>query len=329
MADQAMKKRGALAARPGWPELCSAAEELHAAEILLQDPVAAPHTAIPHLQAFWRQATAAGAAAGLEGASGGAEAWLGHAIPGVNEGARKRLRAQLGALLGERAAAEVGPRDLRRHTKAARELLSALEPELGGQPLRRRRRRILLGVAGVFVVLAPLITYTALNTNIPGTGPWRAAYYPDRMLESEPLVVRDDTVTHAWEDRPPLEEIPPDKFSVRWDSCLVVDEAGLAIMQVNANDGARVFLDGETIIDAWDRDTATRRKGFGSASLDLEPGVHHLRVEFYESLGRQSISLVASFDGAVPKEIPRERLRYPGDEIDEQDPCAAVRAELQ
>jgi hypothetical protein len=284
--------------RPGWAKLREATDELHAAELLVGDPLATPATAVPHLRAFWRTIAVACSEAGLEAAK--SPAWVD---------------------------AEQTPskRELRGHVVEARSLLARIEPEIGGVPLYRRKRRILWTAVGVAVVLTPLLLYTALHVEVPGTGPWRASYFTDKALESRPVVVREDSIEHEWKDTAPLEKLPPDKFSARWDTCLRVDEAGLVVFQVHANDGARVFVDGAQVIDAWDKDPSTRRRGFGSAELELEAGIHHLRVEFFESMGDASIKFSASLDGSLPGPLERDRLIYPGDELDEEDPCAAVR----
>ncbi len=313
---------GTLSQRPGWRRLECAAEELHAAEILLQDPVAAPRTALPHLRAFWSWCAASVA---LHGGSDEADpgTWLAGDAPIVGIDARQRARLEMhwASVSDTGDGSSPSAVELRRHTADARRLLAALEPEIGGQPLRRRRRRIAIGVAGVLLVLGPIVGYALTRTALAGSGPWRAAYYPDRKLESEPVVVREQSVDHNWEDRPPHEQIPPDKFSARWDTCLNMDAEAEVVFQVNANDGARVFVDGELVIDAWEKNKTTRRRGFGSVEMSLSPGLHHLQVEYFESLGRQKISLVASLDGGVPKALPNDRLRYPGDEINEDDPC--------
>jgi hypothetical protein len=122
-----------------------------------------------------------------------------------------------------------------------------------------------------------------------------------------------------------MDEIPPDKFSIRWDTCLMLEEPTEAVFQIRANDGARFFVDGELLIDAWDKSPKTGARGFGSGTIELEAGIHHLRAEMFESLGGASAVLVASLDGEVPKAIPHQMLIYPGDEYDEADPCAAVR----
>jgi hypothetical protein len=310
-------------ARPGWTQLREAADELHAAELLVGDPLATPTTAVPHLRAFWRAIAAAGRAAGIGKRDAEApETWLDGEIVGLDAKARQTLVGHVRALAGEQVP---NKRELRTHVAAARSLLARLEPEIGGTPLYRRKRQTLWAAVGSAIVLLPIALYFVLHVEVPGTGPWRAAYYADKALESRPVVVREDTIEHDWKDTAPHEKIAPDKFSIRWDTCLRVEQAGPVVFQVHANDGARVYVDGELLIDAWEKDPSTRRRGFGSGELELEPGIHHLRVEFFESLGDASIKLSASLDGNLPAPLERERLLYPGDDFDEQDPCAAVR----
>jgi len=316
-----------LAARPGWAELRDAATELHAAELLTGDPIAAPSTVTPHLREFWLAVVAASVAAGIgeRTADSGApdpDRWLRGELAGLDGRTRDALADHWRALAGAQPPSK---RELRAHVEAARSLLAQLEPEIGGVPLYRRKRRIAWASAAVIVVFAPLALYVALNAEVPGTGPWRAAYYANTDLEGKPIVVREDSVEHDWGDHAPHEAIAPDKFSIRWDTCLRVDQAGPAVFQINANDGARVLIDGELLIDAWDRDDATQRHGFGTGQLELDAGVHHLRVEYYENLGVASVKFSASLDGELPRELPRDQLSYPGDDFDEDDPCAAVR----
>ena len=307
---------------PGWERLIRATEELRAAELLIRDPVAASRTAWPHLRGYWQGVAAAAREAGL-GQGDELHAWLAAEIPGVDAKLRAACRRHL-----ERLEDEGSPpnrRQLRAHLDHARRLLAALEPQIGGEPLRVRKRRVLWGSVGAAIVLLPILIYAAVHTEVPGTGPWRAAYFTDRKLDREPFIVRENQVNHDWGKKAPLEQVPPEKWSARWDTCVRVDEDGPVVVQINANDGARVFVDGEPVIDAWKRDKDTRRRGVGSGTIELTAGVHHLRVEYFQGLGSASLELAASFNDEVPAAIPRDRLSYPGDELDEdEDPCAAT-----
>jgi PA14 domain len=313
-----------LSERPGWEQLRRAADELHAAELLIGDPLASPRTAVPHLREFWTELVAAGLAAGLAKPDAREpETWLRSCeIAGLDDRERTALLDHWRALQN---AGEPHARTMRAHARSARALLGRMEPIIGGVPLYSRKRRARWAAVGVAIVLLPVAAYTALNTEIPGEGPWHATYFSDRKLENQATIEREADINHDWNKDAPLEALPPDKFSARWDTCLRIDEADEVILQVHANDGARVYVDGETVIDAWEKSPITRKRGFGSAELTLEPGVHHLQIEYFESLGAASIKFAASFDGELPVPLPNDRLLYPGDDFDEDDPCAAVR----
>ncbi|MFO7563691.1 MAG: hypothetical protein R6X02_13670, partial [Enhygromyxa sp.] len=220
-----MSESEVLDARPGWATLREAADELHAAALLAGDPLARPAAAVPHLRAFWRSITAAALAAGIgageqDPETVAPEAWLEAGPPGLDPRARKALLDQLRSLAREQPPSK---RELRAQVAAARSLLATLEPEIGGEPLRRRKRLIAWAVVAAALILTPVALYVALHTEVPGTGPWRAAYHADTAFESRPVLVREDSVEHDWKDTAPHEKIAPDKFAVRWDTCLRLD----------------------------------------------------------------------------------------------------------
>ncbi len=323
VADPAPRSCGdSLGARPGWNELCEATDHLHTAQLLVDDPIATPATALPHLREFWRAIRAAGIAAGLTSAdTNEPDAWLESERVGVAKPERQILHDHLRTLAAE---PPQNKRELQAQVAAARSLLARLEPEIGGMPLHRRKRQLLWASVTTAAVLAAIALYFMLRVHVPGTGPWRATYYPDKDFEGRPVFVREDDVEHDWEDKAPHEQIAPDRFSVRWDTCLRLDEREQVAVELVANDGARLLIDGETVIDIWDKDPVTGRRGRGRAQLELDAGMHHLRVEYFESFGKAHIELRAAFDGGVSGPFPRDRLSYPGDEFDELGPCSAV-----
>jgi hypothetical protein len=54
-----------------------------------------------------------------------------------------------------------------------------------------------------------------------------------------------------------------------------------------ADDGVRVWVDGQIVIDAWNDHSATNY----SATVYLGTGAHNLRVEYYERYGNAVISV--------------------------------------
>lgn len=317
-ADAKAKQR--LQDRPGWSSLLAAGRSLHAAELLIGDPIGDPNLAHAHVRSFWSLALEAARAAGQTQASELA-AWLAGELPGLSPRRRARCAATYSRWVAVEPAPALARGALRAHAADARALLRALEPEVGGRPFLRRRWQIVATLVTLALIFGPALVYQKLTEVIPGEGPWRGAYFADKEFGGEPVYRRDLDVHFDFGNRGPMDEIPPDKFSIRWDTCLVLDEPTAAIFQLKSNDGGRFYVDGELIIDAWDRKT----HGFGSGSLEIGAGVHHLRVEMFESLSGASAVLVGSLDGEVPKPLPHQILRYPGDEFDEADPCAAAR----
>ena len=84
-----------------------------------------------------------------------------------------------------------------------------------------------------------------------------------------------------------------------------------------SDDGSRLFIDGEQVVDNW-KHRGERAKG---GRKEVEAGVHHLRVEFMERNGSASITLIASLRGERPTSVPTRILTYPGEDFDPDDPC--------
>ena len=153
-------------------------------------------------------------------------------------------------------------------------------------------------------------------------GAWRAAYYTGKTLEGEPELHRELDVAFDWKREPPTDSVPSDFFSLRLDSCLVLEEDARVSFMLVSDDGSRLLVDGEPLIDAW----GGRKPRVKGESVSLSAGVHHLRVEYFEHVRNASLSLTASFDeDEAPQAIPAKMLEFPGMDFDEDEPCAGVR----
>ncbi|HLF29121.1 MAG TPA: PA14 domain-containing protein [Anaerolineae bacterium] len=110
---------------------------------------------------------------------------------------------------------------------------------------------------------------------------WRGEYYGNRDLSGAPIIVRDDAeVNFNWGASAPAQGIPANDFSARWMRALTFN-AGTYRFYVRSDDGVRVWLNGELIIDQW------HDAGASTYSVDraLSSGPHALRVEYYERGG--------------------------------------------
>ncbi len=131
----------------------------------------------------------------------------------------------------------------------------------------------------------PTPTPSATPTPIPAVTAWRGEYFDNRDLIGEPVLVRNDAQIHFnWKTSAPAAGLPADNFSVRWTRVLSFPE-GTYRFYARSDDGVRVWLDGNLIIDQWHESAGTTY----SATRTLRAGLHGLRVEYFESRGAAQI----------------------------------------
>jgi beta-glucosidase len=115
-------------------------------------------------------------------------------------------------------------------------------------------------------------------------------YWPNNAFEGEPAIERvDRRMDFRWTLSSPGRGIPYDWYSARWTGTLTVPAEGVSRIGIEGNDGYRLWLDGELLIDNW------RKQSYGvrMADVSLEAGrSYDLRVEYFESTGNAWLKLV-------------------------------------
>ncbi len=116
----------------------------------------------------------------------------------------------------------------------------------------------------------------------PGEFPqWRGEYFANAQLSGSPVLTRNDVaINFTWGEDGPAPDMPADRFSVRWTRTLSFD-AGTYRFRVLVDDGARVYVDGTRVIDAWTNGAVREVTG----DISLAAGQHTVRVEYYEAAG--------------------------------------------
>ncbi len=136
----------------------------------------------------------------------------------------------------------------------------------------------------VRIVVGPAPTATQPSptvTPVPSVNKWRGEYYPNRDLVGSPTLVREDAdINFDWGSGSPATSLPSDRFSARWSRVQSLP-AGTYRFYSLSDDGVRVWLNGELIIDQWHDSsgiTYTAERTLGAAA-------HSFRVEHYENWG--------------------------------------------
>ena len=118
----------------------------------------------------------------------------------------------------------------------------------------------------------------------------KGEYFNNMNLQGKPVVTRiDETIDFNWGEGSPHPKIQKDHFSARWTGTLLPPKSGKYRIGTTTDDGSRLFLDNERIIDDWnDHGAKTNFK-----ELDLIAGhAYDIRMEYYENLYQASAKLV-------------------------------------
>jgi len=105
----------------------------------------------------------------------------------------------------------------------------------------------------------------------------------------------DRQIDFDWGDGAPDEALPRDMFSIRWRGVLRVTTAGRYQLAVQANAGARLWIDGRCIIDA---PNLTRSRSGARTEVDLAADLHSLRVDYWDTTGLARMRLLWRPPGA-------------------------------
>ena len=116
------------------------------------------------------------------------------------------------------------------------------------------------------------------------TGPitdWRGEYFNNINLNDVPVLVRNDReINFNWNNDSPAAQINADYFSARWTRKVSFND-GLYRFSVRADDGVRVWINGQPVIDQW-HDSKSQTY---TADVPLAKGTHSIKVEYYERSG--------------------------------------------
>ena len=130
---------------------------------------------------------------------------------------------------------------------------------------------------------------------------------------TERLLARvDQTVAFNWEGGAPDPALPTDNFAVRWTGTLLVPASGLFTFTTRTDDGVRLWVDGQLLIDKWQPQSPTT----WSATTTLVAGTRvSIRMDYYEAGGGAEASLSWIVPGGVLEVVPATVL-VPSEDLD-------------
>ena len=129
------------------------------------------------------------------------------------------------------------------------------------------------------------LSWQAVAGNIRG---WRGEYFNNASLNGSPALVRDDAqIQFNWGASSPAPgTINSDGFSARWTRTLNLSPGQYRFI-LSADDGARLWVNDQLLIDAWQVQSARSY----SANVQAPGSSTTIRLEYFENTGEAAISL--------------------------------------
>ena len=131
-------------------------------------------------------------------------------------------------------------------------------------------------------------------------------YFKGREFAGKPLLRVDKQIDFNWDmGGPGLRGGDADDFCVRWTGQITAEKSGQHTFYAETDDGVRLWVNGQKLVDQWVDQGATEHKG----ELPLEAGKSYdLVMEYYENSGFASAKLSWSVANAEKKCVPATAL---------------------
>jgi chitodextrinase/O-glycosyl hydrolase len=158
--------------------------------------------------------------------------------------------------------------------------------------------------------LNTLVNFASANPLPPtaaGTGTGLTAnYYQSKDLSGPAIVTRvDPTVNFNWGNTGPWSPNWTDNFSVRWTGSVQADFSETYTFYTRADDGVRLWVNNQLIINDWNDHTATT----DSASIALVAGQsYNIKLEYYDDFNAAEVELGWSSASTPQQIIPQSKL---------------------
>jgi PKD repeat protein len=173
-------------------------------------------------------------------------------------------------------------------------LVRRLDLDYPQYPQARGNDEFLIGKG---ILVAPIIRGSPVGvlsdvwlTTPSGQRGLQGDYFNNNALVGPPVLTRTDPVINFdWGTGSPAPNVPADYFSARWTGTIQVPaNIGDIVLVTVEDDGVRLWLDGQLVIDAW----GPHNSSTSEASTPVTAGVpHSIRIEYQEITGNAVIKL--------------------------------------
>jgi beta-glucosidase len=177
---------------------------------------------------------------------------------------------------------------------------------------------------GIKIVYAPWVSsldgYEMISPDYYPEG-LQTEYFPNRNLDGEPKRRKDDWINYEPANQAPDPFLPKPPISIRWKGKLRPTVSGTYTFAFTSDDGCRLYIDGQKIIDAWNGHSIRT----DTARIELEAGKdYQLQAEYYDNRD----AAIARLSWRIPATNRRNRLELYGEAGKAAKECDLVIAVL-
>ncbi|WP_297542085.1 PA14 domain-containing protein [Amycolatopsis sp.] len=154
-------------------------------------------------------------------------------------------------------------------------------------------------------------THTGYDEGVNGLS---AAFYNNLTLSGAPAVYQtgigpaDGTVQSPWENSTAVTPgLNADGFSLRLTGDIVFPAAGDYVLRANVDDGIRMWIDDQLVMDYWQISGATMRTA--TVHNDSAGQAKKIRIDYYDNAGYAKLDLNWTTPAGVQQLVPGAQLR--------------------
>ncbi|MFN0117280.1 MAG: PA14 domain-containing protein [Elusimicrobiota bacterium] len=115
----------------------------------------------------------------------------------------------------------------------------------------------------------------------------KVEYFLDTELKSSYKIKNDPKIDFKWGNISPIFGFKEDSFSIRWSGFINVPTKGQYDFSVESDDGSRMWINGEQIINDW----TSRGWKQNTARIELNEGLQKIVVEYFDDYAEAGIKL--------------------------------------
>lgn len=147
---------------------------------------------------------------------------------------------------------------------------------------------------------------TVTSTPSIPSGAFRGTYFSDKNLTAQAFQRQDAAINFNWGTGGPGTGVGADNFSVRWEGDWNFS-AGTYRFSTTSDDGSRIYVDGNLVVNHWSDHGATTLTG----DVTLTAGTHRVKVEYYEAGGGASANVSWAVVPSTPSIPGANGIPYP------------------